>query len=152
MLYQVYNWVQGREEENSDRNRDGSGNDGGGENGDTDGNGNKNGSGDGDEDEEDGVEVGEPRNQQSYSFGGSEHAREGATSTSHHQPQQDTISQRDRCNMRKTRTQGRERVTGAEKEGQRSATNVRRVIDVMWKTGETQVEGETNVDKRVLVQ
>ena len=36
-------------------------------------------------------------------------------------------------------------------EGRRSARNPRRVIDAMWKTRETWADGETHVDKKVLV-
>ena len=35
-------------------------------------------------------------------------------------------------------------------EGRRSARNHRRIIDAMWKMWETRVEGEENVDEKVL--
>ena len=51
----------------------------------------------------------------------------------------------------RTRTRTR---TGSERaeERRRSARNRTRVVDAMWKTGETWVEREKNVDKKGLVQ
>ena len=41
---------------------------------------------------------------------------------------------------------------GRARETRRSARNSKTVFDAMWKTGENRVEGEENVDNRVLVE
>ena len=148
---------RGREGENGDGNRGGDGNEG------EDGNehegreGGENGSGNGDGNRDEGGEEREPGNLRSGNRGGSEDGRGGATPTivvtSNHSrktrcPSKTVAS----CKEPEPRDGRRGTRSGKAKERRRSARNPRRVIDVMWKKGETWAEGGRNVDKKVLVE
>ena len=84
------------------------------------------------------------------------HTQRHATSNQQPQPQ-DRTPQRDHRIIWRTRAQGREardRIGEGRKEAKKRKIP-RRVIDAMWKTGDTWAEGENSVDKKaseVLVQ
>ena len=53
------------------------------------------------------------------------------------------------CNLINTHTHTH---TGRAEEGQKSARNLKIAVDAVRETGETWVESETNVEKKVLFQ
>ena len=146
-------WYRGedRRGRNGDGNRDGGGD--GDEN--EDGNGGKNGSGNGDENRDEGEGERECGNLRSRIQVGRKTLEGGRRQrvTSNHRPKtrrtSETVAS---CGGPQPRDGRRGTGSGRPEERQRSAKNLKIIIDVMQKTGETWAEGERDVDKKVLVQ
>ena len=114
----------------------------------------KDGRGNGDENRDEGRGEREPGNQRSGSRGRCEDMRASAMPRRNQQPQpQIPTPERDVASCGKPEPKEGRQGTGSRKaeERRRKARNPKRVVDPMWKMGDTRTEGEENVDIKVSI-